>query len=237
MLYLHEVIDIVGDGQQAYLDTVAERAQHSEREGISRFFGVWRVIGSTNRWPRVVNLWEMDGWEHWALTLERQFLPEKKDPHLAPWWSQATTWRTGGFDRILEPATYSPTRDALRQAGLKSWVCVHTIVRTQPGKRDEYLDRVGDTLRPLLQQCGLTLMGAFSVPMRSDEAIVLWGAPDFALLCRLYDRRRSDADMRRWTEQLVLLRSDFETMWLVPSTACFFHPLNPSTGSTSSSLA
>ena len=45
MLYLHEIIDIIGDGQQAYLDTVGERAAHSEREGISRLMGTWRVIG------------------------------------------------------------------------------------------------------------------------------------------------------------------------------------------------
>src|SRR5258706_5608520 len=109
MLYLHEIIDIVGTGQVAYLQTVGERAQHSEREGISRLVGTWRVIGSTNRWPRVVNLWEMDDWDHWAETLERQFLPQKKDPALGPWWSQATQLRSGGFDCILEPTPFTPT--------------------------------------------------------------------------------------------------------------------------------
>ena len=53
MLYLHEIIDIVGTGQEAYLDTVGERARHSEGEQISRLFGTWKVLGSTHRWPRV----------------------------------------------------------------------------------------------------------------------------------------------------------------------------------------
>jgi hypothetical protein len=166
----------------------------------------------------------MDGWEHWADTLERQFLPERKDPHLAPWWAKATQWRSGGFDRILEPAPYSPTRELLQQRGLRAWVCVHTIVELRSGKREEYLRAVGATLRPLLERRGMTLLGAYSVPMRSNEAVVIWAAPDFRLLCRLYDRRHEDDGMRAWAEQVEPLRERFETMWLVPSAHCFFHP-------------
>ena len=224
MLYLHEIIDIIGTGQEAYLDTVGERAVHSERAGISRLVGTWKVIGSTNRWPRVVNLWEMDGWQHWAETLERQHFPEKKDPALAPWWAQATQWRSGGFDRILEPSVFSPTRDQLRDRPLTAWVCVHTIVRSFPGKAGEYLTAVGDRLRPLLEARGLTLMGAYTVPMCSDEVLVLWAAPDFRALCALYDDRRSDAGLREWTGFVAPLRQQFDAMWLVPSTHCFFHP-------------
>ena len=229
MLYLHEIIDIIGDGQQAYLDTVAERARHSEREGISRCFGVWKVIGSTNRWPRVVNLWEMDDWSHWAQTLERQFLPQKQDPHLAPWWSAATQWRSGGCDRILEPAAYSPTRDQLQQTRLRAWVCVPTIVRLVPGMRTEYLDRVGDTLRPTLEARGLRLMGAYAVPMRSDEAVVLWAAPDFQMLCALYADRKRDPALQQWQGRIRSLRDKSETMWLVPAASCFFHPQHDAT--------
>src|ERR1700687_2978098 len=224
MLYLHEIIDIIGDGQQAYLDTVGERARHSEGAGISRLMGTWRVIGSTNRWPRVVNLWEMDDWPHWAETLERQFLPEKKDPHLGPWWSKATQWRSGGFDRILAPTAYSPSRDDLRRRGLKAWVCVQTIIRRRPGRRDEYLNAVGERLLPALEARGLTLIGAYAAPMRSDEAIVLWAARDFRSLCWLYQSRTTDPAMAAWTARTTPMYETFETMWLVPSTDCFFHP-------------
>jgi len=224
LLYLHEIIDIIGDGQQAYLDTVWERAQHSEREGLSRLMGCWRVIGSTNRWPRVVNLWEMDGWAQWAGSLERQFVPEKRDQSLAPWWSAATQWRSGGFDRILEPVRYSPTRAQLQTQGLRAWVCVHTIVRVTSGHCGLYLQLVGEQLRPCLEHHGLTLLGAYRAPMRSDEAIVVWAAPDFQHLCALYARRKQDAELRRWTELVSELRREYETMWLVPAEYCFFHP-------------
>ncbi|MGH7785445.1 MAG: hypothetical protein ACRERC_01185, partial [Candidatus Binatia bacterium] len=215
MLYLHEVIDIVGTGQEAYLQTVGERGRHSEREGISRLMGTWKVIGSTNRWPRVVNLWEMDGWDQWAATLERQFLPGKLDSALAPWWAKATQWRSGGFDRILEPTAYSPTRDALRAGGLKAWVCEHTIVQLLAGRRDGYLQAVEETLRPLAEARGLTLFGAYATPMRSDEAVLIWAAADFRALCRLYEARASDPDMQRWEGRFSGWRRESETMWLV----------------------
>jgi hypothetical protein len=228
MLYLHEIIDIVGTGQASYLNTVGERARHSEREGISRLMGTWKVIGSTNRWPRVVNLWEMDGWEQWAGTLERQFVPGRIDAALAPWWAQATEWRSGGFDRILEPTSYSPTRAALQASGLRAWVCVQTIAQLRPGCREPYLRAIQDTLCPALAGEGLTLMGAYQVPMRSDEALVLWAAPDFRQLCALYERRQQNAVLRSWTARTAAWRVASETMWLVPSQDCFFYPLQPS---------
>jgi len=224
MLYLHEIIDIVGTGQASYLASVAERARHSGGEGISRLMGTWKVIGSTNRWPRVVNMWEMDGWAHWAEALERQFLPQKIDRELAPWWAKATEWRSGGFDRILEPTAYSPTCQTLRERGLKAWVCVHTIARVLPGRRDAYLAAVGDTLRPALEARGLTLMGAYAVPMRSDEAVILWAAPDVRLLCGLYADRHRDRDLQRWSTRVLEWRAAANSMWLVPSSDCFFHP-------------
>lgn len=224
MLYLHETIDIVGAGQQAYMDSVAERARHSAGQGISRLFGTWKVIGSTHRWPRVVNLWEMDGWEHWAQALERQFLPAQTDPDLAPWWKAATQWRRGGFDRILEPTAYSPSMAQLRAQGLKAWVCLQTIVRLAPGRRGKYLRAIGDTLRPLLEAHRVRLMGAYAVPMRSDEAVLLWAAPDFRSLCGLYARRADDAALQDWRTRITPLRRKWEMLWLVPSTDCFFHP-------------
>jgi len=226
MLYLHEIIDIVGTGQEAYLSTVIERATHSGQEGISRLVGTWKVIGSTNRWPRVVNLWEMEGWSHWADSLERQHFPEKKDVSLAPWWAQATTWRSGGFDRILEPTSYSPTLAALRQRELRAWVCVHSIVRAARGQRRALLRAIGERLRPLLESENVVLMGAYSVPMLNDEAVLLWAAPDFSHLCSLYERRRTHPGWQQWIKDCAPLWQDYETMWLVPSPGCFFHPLN-----------
>jgi len=225
MIYLHEIIDIIADGQQSYLDTVGERARHSQKEGISRLVGTWRVVGSTNRWPRVVNLWEMDSWEHWARTLERQFLPEKTDPALAPWWSRAAQWRSGGFDRILEPAAGSPTLAELHELQLRAWVCLQTITRTHPGKASAYLASLTGQLTGLLAPSGLSLLGAFRATMRSDEVLTIWAAKDFPTLCRFYERRNEDPALQSWGRESKALRREWESMFLVPSTDCFFHPL------------
>jgi len=224
MLYLHEIIEIVGDGQRAYLDSIGERAAYSERQGISRLMGSWQVVGSTSRWPRVVNLWEMEDWLHWAESLERQFLPGKQDPQLRPWWSNALQWRSGGVDRLLEPSAYSPNREQLQRQGLTAWVCEHTIVRVHPEQRAVYLEAVGQMLRPLMEEWGVLLMGAYAMPMRSDEALMIWAARDFRQLCGLYADASRRAALEKWKAHVSPMERGFETMWLVPSRHCFFYP-------------
>lgn len=223
MLYLHETIDILGAGQDAYVQSVLERAAHSESAGISRLVGVFKVIGSTHRWPRVVNLWEMDGWGHWAATLERQFLPERTDPALAPWWARTAEFRSGGFDRILSPAVYSPSRATLVHGGVSGWVCSQTIHRALPGQADALLDTIGSDAVHLEAQ-GLRLVGAWSVPMRRDEVVEIWLAPTFAALCSWYERRDHDP---RWTEMESRRRTlvgESETLWMVPAGGCALAP-------------
>jgi hypothetical protein len=224
MLYLHEIIDIIGTGQEPYIKTVIERAEHSEQEGISRLMGCWKVIGSTNRWPRVVNLWEMDSWSHWAHVLERQFLPEKRDSALGPWWAKATEWRSGGFDRILEPTAFSPTRQQLLESNLRAWTFFHTIGRTQPGKRQSYFNFVEKDLRPAMEKAGAALFGAYGVPMRSDEVVVVWAAADFRTACDIFGSASQGSNLREVTHSESQFLHDCETMWLVPGEGSFLHP-------------
>lgn len=224
MLYLHETIDIVGDGQDAYLDAVARRARHSEAEGISRLVACWRVVGSTGRWPRVVNLWEMDGWSHWAAALERQFVPERRDPALAPWWAQTAQWRSGGFDRILEPAPGSPTRAELQAGGLRAWVCEQTTVIAAPGRVEDLLATATTLLTPALRRRGIRRFGAFRVPMHPDELLLFWAAPTFAALAGWYEEREGEPAWRRWAAERDAAAQQAESLWLVPAPDCFFHP-------------
>ncbi len=224
MLYLHETIDILGTGQDAYMESVARRAEHSEREGISRLVACWRVVGSTHRWPRVVNLWEMDGWSHWAETLERQFVAGKQDSELAPWWAKTAEWRSGGFDRILEPVEGSPTRAQLVAGGLSARVCEQTTVRARPGRGDELIEAAVFGLGPVLRRRGMTLFGAYRVPMRSDEVVLLRAAPEFRDLCVWYEERADEPAWQRWQRLLDEASRESETCWLVPGDACFFYP-------------
>ena len=109
-LYLHEIIDIVGTGSEAYkAHTGALGTNRSD--GGAPLIGTWQQSGSTGAWPKVVNLWEMRGWDHWEEILARQYTRASgQEKKLGRWWKEATKFRSGGFDRILEPAPFSPTR-------------------------------------------------------------------------------------------------------------------------------
>ena len=151
----------------------ASAARHSEREGISRLMGTWKVIGSTHRWPRVVNLWEMDGWEHWAEALERQFLPGKVD--------RGTGAVVGEGDRMAQRRLRSHPRadaDTARRATRcappacgRGSACTRSC-RLLPGKCDGVpRSRRRNAAAACSTARGLTLMGAYGAAMRSDEAL------------------------------------------------------------------
>lgn len=223
MLYLHETIDIAGTGQDAYIEAVVRRAAHSERVGISRLVGCWRVIGSTGSWPQVINLWEMDGWAHWAAGLERQFMPQRRDEHLGPWWTEVAQWRRGGFDRILVPAHGSPTHAALAKSE-PAWVFEHTVARPRPGRGADLLADVAEVLVPLLRRHGIRWIGAYRAPMRDDEAVWIFAAPTFSDLCGWYERRSDDAGWLRWQQVLRDRVHDSATVWLVPGEGTLLRP-------------
>ena len=97
-LYLHELIDIVGTGSEAYKDHTG-RLGTGRSDGGAPLVGTWQQSGSTGTWPVVVNLWEMRGWDHWSEILERQYTRASgQEPTLRKWWAEATKYRSGGFD-------------------------------------------------------------------------------------------------------------------------------------------
>src|SRR4051794_41640877 len=69
-----------------------------------RCYGVWSTIGSTGRWPEVVNMWELDGWDGLVRNFEVETAGGRdQDPALAEWWDVASQFRRGGVDPIPLP--------------------------------------------------------------------------------------------------------------------------------------
>ena len=77
-LFLHELIDIVGQHQWDYMEHAKAQAGH-EKVGFE-LLGTWYTMGITGRWPQVVNVWEIPivyhvpsssnptfSWPAWAL--------------------------------------------------------------------------------------------------------------------------------------------------------------------------
>jgi hypothetical protein len=221
-LYLHEVIHIVGTGSEAYKRHTGERRPAGP---AGTLVGTWQQSGSTGAWPRVVNLWEMRGWDGWADILEYQYARHgAQPPGLRRWWTEAAKLRSGGFDRILEPAPWSPTRDELIARGVRGLAFLQEIATVLSGAADAYLDAVAGEWRPVAERRGLTLVGAWRTAMRDTEAVLLWG---FATL-RDYTRHLADfraaAETRAWAERARTWRTGYRETLLVPSRWCVVHP-------------
>ena len=63
-VYIHEYIDIIGHNRGRYMyHMTANWSPTAQEERHQLCYGVWGVVGSTGRWPQVVNLWEEDGFD------------------------------------------------------------------------------------------------------------------------------------------------------------------------------
>lgn len=223
-LYLHEIIHIVGAGSEPYKRHTAQGLARRGRTGRAELVGLWQQSGSTGDWPKVVNLWEMDGWDHWGEILEQQYAGEGQPPALARWWRQALKWRSGGHDRILEPAPFSPTRRELIEGGVRGRACIQEIATVRAGEADAYLEAVRARWLAAAARHGLTLIGAYRVAMRETEAVLLWCLPTLRDFTAYLRDRATDRECRAWAETARAWRTDYRETLLVPSRWCVVHP-------------
>jgi hypothetical protein len=223
-LYLHETIDILGAGSEAYKAHTGKLGTN-RTDGGAPLVGTWQQSGSTGSWPTVINLWEMQGWDHWADILARQYTRTSgQEPKLKRWWAEATKYRSGGFDRILEPAPFSPTRQQLVDQGVRGQVVVQEIATVKPGRAEKYLDAVASRWRSIAKEKGLTMIGAYRTAMRDTEAVLLWSVPDVATYTMHLADVGRDRVVRRWMEYAHTWRVDYRETLLIPSPWCVTHP-------------
>ena len=70
-VFVHETIDIVGQGQYDYMEHVSKEPTNFMPD-MTSLQGSFFVLGfAGGRWPQVVNIWDCgtDGWEGWGLSL------------------------------------------------------------------------------------------------------------------------------------------------------------------------
>ena len=179
-LYLHEVVDIVGEGAMPYMaHTVAFDAAAAADRALE-LVGTWYTMGSTGRWPQVVNLWEVvDRWAGWRRLMESTNLRRTQNPPLNDWWREALNSRSGGFDRLLGAAPGCPTLAELREFGVKGSVFVHELSEVSAGAGLEYLGAVRDEWQPVMQDHGHVLVGIYEVLLTDREVVTVWATtPD-----------------------------------------------------------
>ena len=200
-IYIHEFIDIIGHHRADYVHHMAANwSPEAQVERNQLCYGIWSVIGSTGRWPEVVNLWEHDGWDGLADSLAVETVGRgAQDPRLEQWWAKAAEFRRGGLDRILEPASWTRPITELCADGVSGACYAHELVSVQPGTAAELLERVRTGAVPLAEKYGLQLAGAWRTAMvDDDECILLWAIPSWRQWAAYERAHTDDGAVREW---------------------------------------
>ncbi len=210
-VYLHEYIDIVGMGAMPYMEHTVQRGAGDASGETLDLLGTWYTMGSTGRWPQVINLWEcVDGWDGWRRLMERTNLRRTQTPELEAWWKRALEMRTGGFDRVMAGAPGCPSLAELRDGGVRAPVFVHELSRCRAGAALDYLGAVREQWQPVLADYGHRVVGLYEVLLTDREVLTIW-ATDPASHCQLQQASVEGTDDRIATWRARA--RDFLTDW------------------------
>jgi hypothetical protein len=220
-IYLHEFIDIIGQGRAAYNHHMTANYGHLAREERRLYcVGVFSTVGSTERWPQSTNLWEYaDGWEGVANHFQFEFgNSQHQDRNLVTWWAEAAKLRSGGYDRLLIPAHYSPTLQQLLDDEVRGECYYHEQVTLEPGGARRYLEIVEEHRLALAELFGWRLVGAYRTALVNDsEAILVWAVPTWHHWSRWEAAQESDPSVSIWRGHLHGIVRDWRNKLLVAS--------------------
>ncbi len=223
-LYIHEFIDIIGHNRAKYMHHItANWSPIAQVERHQLCYGVFGVVGSTRRWPEVVNIWEEDGWPGIARSFAHEIgHASLQDPSLAAWWAEAAKYRSSGVDRLLVPAPWTRTIEELCAAGVRGVAYAHEVVKCAPGSSPRYLDLLRDDGVSAHAKFGLELVGAWETAMVNDsECLVLWALPSWQAWGEFEAAQRRDAGMQRWRAKLAGVAVDWSRFLMADA------PLSP----------
>jgi hypothetical protein len=187
-VYIHEFIDITKQNRARYMHHMAANWSPIGQELRHQLcYGVWGVVGSTGRWPQVVNIWEEDGFAGLATSFRAELgNATLQDPKLAKWWAAAADLRSGGFDRLLVPHPDTRTIEELCADGVTGEAYAHEVITVRPGSAGAFLDDALRQASKARDSYGWELAGAWRTAMRGDdEAILLWAVPDWESWARV----------------------------------------------------
>jgi hypothetical protein len=236
-VYIHELIDVIGHNRARYMHHMtANWCPVARVERNQLCYGVWATVGSTGRWPEVVNMWELDGWDGLVGNFTHELVGSgMQDPSLAEWWAVAASLRRGGVDRIVVPEPWTSPIEQLVADGVRGEVYAHELITVPPGRAPELLAALADEAVPAMAGLGAELVGAFRVAMVNDsEAIALWAFPDWGTWAQVeqawlaagtpgaaWSARRGGGPLAGWRRTTLGLGADWRRSLLVDA------PLGP----------
>jgi hypothetical protein len=224
-LYIHEFIDIIGHNRANYMHHMtANWSPKGQEERHQLCYGVWGVLGSTRRWPEVLNMWEEDGWDGLASSFQHETSGAgMQDPTLAKWWARAAEFRSGGFDRILKPAPWTRTIEELCADGVTGVTYAHEQLTVEPGRSGEFLEMVRQEGIEAYGALGWELAGAFETAMSNDsECILLWAVPTWEQWAEGEKARDTHPAVSAWWARCMDVSRTFHRFLLVDSPLCPF---------------
>jgi hypothetical protein len=223
-IYIHEFIDIIGHNRANYMHHMtANWSPTAQQERHQLCYGVWGTVGTTRRWPEVVNLWEEEGFDGLARSFRHEFNhPTLQDPALAEWWARAAQFRRSGVDRVLVPAPWTDTIEELCTKAVRGETYAHEVVRVPQNTAWEMLERVREQAAPVYGAYGWQLVGAWATAMCNDsEVLLLWAIPSWEAWSEAEAAQRKDAALVRWRATAVEHSEEWSRFLLVDS------PLSP----------
>jgi hypothetical protein len=224
-LYIHEFIDIIGPNRPHYMHHMtANWSPIAQEQRDQLCYGVWGTVGSTRRWPEVVNIWEEDGWDGMASSFRHEFNhPGLQDPDLAAWWKRAAQFRRSGVDRLLVPAPWTRTIEQLCADGVRGETYAHELITVKPGTAWHFLDAlVRDHAVGVYARFGWELAGAWATAMVNDsEVLLLWAIPTWEQWAAFEAAQHADPGIRAWLERATGASTGWHRFLLVDA------PLSP----------
>jgi len=205
-VYIHELIDVIGHNRARYMHHMtANWCPVAVEERNQLCFGVWGTVGSTGRWPEVVNMWELDGWDGLVANFSHELSHDSlQDPSLAEWWAAAAELRRGGFDRIVVPEPWTDPIDTLVARGVRGEVYAHELFSCAPGRSREVLRELHDSALAAATALGMTCVGAWNVAMGNDaECLAIWALPDWSSWADYERAWDAGGSMRAWAQWLA----------------------------------
>lgn len=224
-LYIHETIRISVRHRTKYLEHFLKWAPISRRLYNMRLAGVWAVNGSTHDWPVAIVLWELDGLAAFSKMLAGEYahLQDPKAPvkdHYTLYWGEGEEGivDTSGTDRLLAPASYSPSLAQAVETKITGAGYLHETVKGPPGSIGPFLDKLGKVWMPFAGRLGLKLLGAYRTMLLNDqEAIVIWAIPTWNDWARYEMALFTEAEAVEWRADAARAGISWEGKLLNPA--------------------
>jgi hypothetical protein len=205
-LYLHETVDVIGQGQYDYMEHLWQDPVLRMPEMFSLQGSFYVCAAGGGRWPQVINIWDAGtlGWDGWARNVDRMNLKRRK-AFYGDWWDKAAQWRSGGVDRLCGNVPGCPTTEEIAERGIKGTLFLHEVLTVRPGTQLDFLAAVERERVPFMREHRHEPTGLYEVLDSPVEVVMVWATsvPHHVQLRKNRDTTRGLSEEGESDERIV----------------------------------